>query len=66
MTRPKRLVKVTKSKKAAKATKAMRETSGEGNTNIPSEACKKFLIELTITFLEAETTVSLDQKYVRY
>jgi len=32
----------------------------------PSNACKKFLIELIIKFYESETTASLDSKYIRY
>jgi len=52
--------------KAAKAAKANGETSREEDPNIPSEACKKFLIELTFKFFEVETTVSLDQNYMRY
>jgi len=46
-------------KRVAKATKAPRETSAKGNPNIPSESCKKFLIEVTIKFFEAESTRSM-------
>jgi len=35
MARPKRHAEVTKAKKVAMAAKAMEETKGEGNTNIP-------------------------------
>ncbi|MBE3102861.1 MAG: hypothetical protein IMZ40_01335 [Bacilli bacterium] len=32
----------------------------------PSEECKKFMIECIIAFYESETTLSLDNKYIRY
>lgn len=42
------------------------QSSMEAARDNPSEACKNFLIEFIVKFYEAETTMSLDSKYVRY
>ena len=51
-------------KKAAKNKRAVPDI--ESAREMPSEACKAFLIKCIVAFYESETTVSLDNKYVRY
>jgi len=51
-------------KKATKGKQALPNI--EGARENPSNVCKGFLIKCIMEFYESETTMSLDNKYVRY
>jgi hypothetical protein len=60
---------MTKGKKVAKVKNGAgpsTQSSVEIARETPSEECKKFMIECIIKFYESETTLSLDNKYIRY
>ena len=61
---------ITMTKGKGKKVAKVKHTGGPSSLEIaresPSEECKKFMIECIIAFYESETTLSLDNKYIRY
>ena len=51
-------------KKAARGRQAV--SNSDEDRDMPSDACKAFLIECIARFYEAESTMSLENKYLRY
>ncbi len=58
---------IVRPKKIAK-TKYVEEggPSNEADSKNPSDACKRFIIKCIVDFYESETTMILQNKYVRY